>query len=393
MTGGWSIFLALSAAAMFVGGMIGTWFAATGALKNPDSRIWLVGLGVAIAVFGLFCLLSLFQSRVRLFQDRIEVEELTSVRIMKRDEIRGWRLLPTSPPVYVFEPTDSARRSVKVAKMFRLDVEFTDWVYSLPNLDVVDAQASKAEILSDTNLGATPGDRMETLARSKRIARVVNFATYAAITWGWFYPRPYELAIAALVVLPWIAVWVMKRSCGLIRSDQFRNDKHPDVAIPLIMPGMILTLRSVTDYNVIHSPWVAVLTMCIAGAFFLSTFGADSSIRGKVGSIIGLAVWSLAFGYGATVETNVLLEHSRGTGYPAIVEGKHVSTGKRTTYVLQLSAWGPLTKPDELEVSRATYEPIERGDTVCLSLRRGPLGVEWYSMRAWQRGGQPAACR
>ena len=82
MTGGWSIFLALSAAAMFVGGMIGTWFAATGALKNPDSRIWLVGLGVAIAVFGLFCLLSLFQSRVRLFQDRIEVEELTSVRIM-----------------------------------------------------------------------------------------------------------------------------------------------------------------------------------------------------------------------------------------------------------------------------------------------------------------------
>ena len=65
---------------------------------------------------------------------------------------------------------------------------------------------------------------------------------------------------------------------------------------------------------------------------------------------------------------------------------KHVSRGKTTSYNLSLGPWGPIGKPNRLRVGRATYDPIQPGDILLIDLRKGALRVNWYVMRAWQRG-------
>jgi long-subunit acyl-CoA synthetase (AMP-forming) len=74
------------------------------------------------------------------------------------------------------------------------------------------------------------------------------------------------------------------------------------------------------------------------------------------------------------------------TTYTVTVNSKRIRRGKTTKFLLDLGPWGPKMKSNTLRVGRATYEPIQPGDTVILDLRRGALDVNWYLMRSWQRG-------
>jgi hypothetical protein len=390
-SGGWLIFLTLCGLLLAIGGTIGAWFAATAVLRNSQSRLWLVGLGLAFGALGVYLLLSTFRSRVVLFPDRIEIEELTRTAVMSREEIRGWRLLAASPPGLVLVPRDPGRRSVKIAQVFRPDPEFSEWLFTLPNLDSEDARTSKIEIRNDVRLGATPGQRMKSLAKGRRFATALTVVGSIAALWGFVYPKPYDLTIAVLAALPWIAVEVVRRSRGLFRVDQNRNDSHPNVAIPYIFPGMVLMLRSMFDYNIVSSSAVAWFSIGIGGLLCLSAFAADSTMRENVVNAVALAALSLPYGYGVAIEANSLLDYSSETGYTANVEGKRIVRGKATTYELELGPWGPNARPNKLRVSPATFNPIQRGDVVCLALKRGALGVNWYFMRAWQRGDQPGS--
>ncbi|HSU33268.1 MAG TPA: hypothetical protein VLJ11_18725 [Bryobacteraceae bacterium] len=146
-------------------------------------------------------------------------------------------------------------------------------------------------------------------------------------------------------------------------------------------PGLVLGLRSLLDYNIFPSPVVAWFTIGLGGLVCLAAFVVDRSLRGKIGTLIGLLVFSSAYGYGTAIEANALLDHSTGDTYLAHVEGKHIVSGRTTTYNLDLGPWGPKTKSSKLDVTRAMYNTIERGDLVYLTLKRGALGVNWYFMR------------
>ena len=345
-----------------------------------------MGLCLVFAVLGIYCLLSTLRSRIVLFPDRIQVEQLSRTEVLDREDLRGWRSLPTSPPGLVLVPRDARRRPVKVAQLFRLDTEFAHWLDTLPRLDSADLRRSKAEIRNNARLGATPRERMQKLAESKRLEKVLAVIGSLVAAWGLLYPRPYELAIVALASLPWIALEIVRRSGGLFRVDAKRNDAHPNVAVAFMFPGLVLGSRSLLDYNVFLSPVAAWFTIGIGGLVFLAAFVVDRSVRGKVGTLIGLLVFSLAYGYGIAIEANALLDRSTGVTYVANVEGKHIVSGRATTYNLDLGPWGPKTKSSKLRVNRATYRNIERGDIVYLTMRRGALGVNWYFMRQWEIG-------
>ncbi len=369
--------------------MVGAWFLAAAPPSNNSSRFLIIGLCFAFAALGVYCILSTLRSRVVLFADRIEVEDLTRTVALKREEIRGWRSLATSPPGYVFVPKDASRRSVKIAQTFPLDVEFGEWLYTLPSLDAKDARESKAEIRNDTRLGATPGERMKKLTKGKRLAGLLTWIGILAIFWGLIYPRPYEFVVVILAAMPWIAIQVVRKSEGLFRIDTTPKDSHPNVAVPLMFPGMVLVLRSVVDYNVFQSLSVAWLATGIGGLLCFAAYKADPTVGRKIGTIIVMLVFSVAYGYGLVIETNVLLDHFHETRYTPNVQGKHIVSGKTTSYDLDLGPWGPETKPNSLRVRRETFDAVQSGDVVFLGLMRGALGVNWYFMIAAQRGDEP----
>ena len=100
----------------------------------------------------------------------------------------------------------------------------------------------------------------------------------------------------------------------------------------------------------------------------------------------------LTYGFGAVTQANALLDRSPGISYSVIVQGKHINHGKHTSYYLKLSPWGPQTRTSELRVSRDIYDPIQCGDVALLVLQKGAFGLNWYYLRAWQRGENPYPC-
>jgi hypothetical protein len=392
-SGFWQVALVITGIVFGAGAIVATWFASVGHIAPPSSRFLLIGVCVLLALGGAYCFLYTIKSKVVLFPDRISIEDLTRTRVIPRHQIRGWRILPTNPTCLVLEPSDITGRKAKIALTFPLDDDFEQWLDPLPCLDAEEESTSDEEITNDRRLGENPADRTAALARGRRLAKMLTVASMAVCGWAFLYPRPYVPAIVALIVLPWVAIEILRRSNGLFRVDERRNDAHPSVAIALMFPPLILAVRSVLDYNVLQSASSFLMYASIGGvlAFLAAKFDTTLWARKPIFAIF--CVIGFAYGFGAVTEGNALLDRSPGTSYSATVEGKHVSHSKRTSYHLKLGPWGHETKPSDLEVSRATYDPIECGDVALLTLRRGAFGLNWYYLGAWQRGENPSPCK
>jgi hypothetical protein len=220
------------------------------------------------------------------------------------------------------------------------------------------------------------------------MAAILTVITSVASLWGFVFPAPYTLTIAILTACPWIILELVRTSAGLFRVDAGRDDPHPTVAVAFIGPSMVLGLRAVVDFNVLLSPAVWSFSLGISALLLVAILVADPSRRKDAGGSCAIGLFGLAYGYGVAIEANTLLDHSSPTTYAVRVEDKYVSRGKTTTYNLKLGPWGPKPKSNTLQVSRATYEPVHAGDVVVLDLRRGALGINWYSMRMWHRGNE-----
>ncbi len=378
---------------MFVAaGLAGASFSVIEHFDSWGARALTLSLSFLSLLGGAYCFFYVSKSVVLLFADRISIEDVTGTKEFYRRELRGWRLLRTSPVCLLLQPSDKGIRSVKIGLTFPIDEQFEEWLEPLPCLDAEETAASEKEIADDQRLSESPSDRALALARGKRRGRYLTGISIVICIWAILYPAPYLPLMVALLFLPWIGLEIVRRSGGLFRIDERLNDAHPSVATAVIFPPMALLLRSVLDYNVLQSTRAVVLYAAVGGALVLIAMRFDPTLRLKKFSVVAFCLIGLAYGFGAVIEINILLDRSAGTRYSAIVQGKHVSHGKRTTYHLKLEPWGPETKPNDLEVHRATYDPIACGDVAVLTVRKGALGVNWYYLSAWQRGEETRPC-
>lgn len=378
---------------VFTVGAVGAWFTLIGHTATPSSRLLQMSFCVLFALSGAFCFLYTIKSKVVLFPDRISIEHFTGTRVMSRRQIRDWRILPTNPTCLLLQPSEDGVKKAKVALTFPLDDQFEQWLEPLPCLDTEEESASEEEIANDGRLGDNPADRKAALVRGKSLAKKLTIASTVVCGWAWFYPTPYMPVIVSLIALPWVGIEILRRSNGLFRVDERRNDAHPTVALALMFPPLILALRSLLDYNVLQSASAFLLYASIGGllVFFAAKF--DPTLWARKPIFGTFCAIGFAYGFGVVTEANALLDRSIGTSYSAIVQGKHITNSKRVSYHLELSPWGPTTKPDDLEVSRATYDPIECGDSAVITLRRGALGLNWYYLNSSRHGEDSKPCK
>jgi hypothetical protein len=87
---------------------------------------------------------------------------------------------------------------------------------------------------------------------------------------------------------------------------------------------------------------------------------------------------ALAYGYGAVVAYNCVFDTATPHVYPATVLNKHTSSGKTTTYYLEVGPWGPRVAAEDVTVTEETYDHIMPGDSVRIYQSPGRLGVPWF---------------
>lgn len=110
------------------------------ALAGPQVRVsWLVP-GI-LPIGGIFAMLQDAKYRVVLSADSIEVQNLVSTRVLRRDEILGRRLLQRyrrkSSQVIELVPR-GAQRPLAVNLVLKTDSAFWEWMDTVPDLDAPD---------------------------------------------------------------------------------------------------------------------------------------------------------------------------------------------------------------------------------------------------------------
>jgi len=356
------------------------WAAFMDPAEELSLRILLAGLGLLFLCGGMYAPLCVFRAKVVLYADRMLIVTPFTTKLLHLNELNGWRTMRNG---FAFHCKETRSRTVNMSAIFPLDREFMEWLGHLRCLDLEDAKASERKILDDERLGNTISERNETLEKGLKRTKVLNGVSIVTFLWVLFYPRPYIPLMLVLLALPWVAAEMMRRSNGLVRADEFRNDAHPNVALALLMPGCGLGLRGVLDYDVLGSGLAVIWAVAIMAALSFATFLGDPTIRQKIGSTMGFIMCIAFYAYGATIEINGMRSRPEQTTYLAVIQHKRIDTSQHTRYQLELGPWGPKTGENDLEVSKDAYAAIQPRDMAVLTVKTGLLGVRWYSLSSW----------
>lgn len=366
-------------AAAILGGCIGLWFATTES-KTYSSAITLLVLCVTSVVFGAYCILSAVRSCVVLSADRIEDRGVLWTRELARHQILGRRFQQgrNAPGSLVLIPRDDGRK-IKIPQVLKTDAAFEQWIESLPDLDAQDLKASEEEIAGGAEGSSLREGRLDELANGRKLATWLKAATYVIAGWGWIYPQPYDLVVTLLILLPWLAVVIVARSDGIFRIDQRRNDAHPSVGVLFLMPGLVLTMRVLNDMHVVAWKPALYLAIGIGLLLWMAAAKVDASLRTRPATLVLAFLITLAYGYGAGLEINQLLDHSAATVYSGRVMGKHISSGsKHTNYDLEVNSPDLDAFNGNLSVPSSLYHSVAVGDSICATVKRGALNIQWF---------------
>jgi len=385
---GYRIFLSLLGVLIMVPACLGIWYFGTGhETQGARDTVMMVSVCFLFVLLGAYLIGSLLRFQVTLRADAIEVQNCFTSRTLPRAEIEGFRILPTQyVATMVLIPRESHQKKLKFSQMLRTDDAFKEWFAGLRNLDTAELAESKAQLEADLSAEPSAGPTTEVaadrLAQAKKVANAATVAAFAAMVWGWFFPRPYPVVIAVLGALPLVAIVLLARSRGIYQIEGRRNDAHPSLAVVFLLPTVTLALRAIQDVQLLE--WKPLLSRVILGALVLTAIIArsDRGLRVRYGVILLFFVFSAVYAYGAIVQANALLDNSAPQTYEVVVTGKHVTTGRSTTYYLRLAAWGPQTDASDVTVGRRLYNVIEPGQTVCADLRAGALRIPWYTVFA-----------
>ncbi|MGE5321480.1 MAG: hypothetical protein ACM3SW_01365 [Actinomycetota bacterium] len=356
-----------------------TWYLISNDHAHNPAGTWVpVGIFTFITLFGLYLLWAVPKYRIVLYPDRIELREFLRPRILLRDEIQGRRTKDGSDSGgnIILVPRGGGREFT-IEATFSVDAGFWQWIESLPDLDAIDLRDSREKILAAPEGTPAREERREAFGRARSFSRIAIGATVAAGLWAWFFPQVYSLAV--LACLPWLTVFILCRSKGLFRIFTGRNDAHPDMTFPFVVPGVVLMACC---FGVHMLDWEPLLVFSAALGLVLWSAAAvaDSSLLKDRTNFILMLLFTALYGFGASREANALLDRSPGAIYRASVVGKHTQTGKSTSYYLELGSWGPDMRMGDESVPSTFYSSVNTGDKVCVVLRQGALRVPWYAV-------------
>jgi hypothetical protein len=207
-----------------------------------------------------------------------------------------------------------------------------------------------------------------------RITRWVGYGlAFGSFALG-FYDmlRPNLLAAAFLLTVPLALLALIIGSPTSFETTYRRSNGKRGINGLVVFPFVAMIFPNI--YHAQLNPMLPLVPAVVA-AVVLAPLAWLAMSRMFL-TLIGCAA---AYGYGATAMVDIQFDTSVGTVFSAPVLGKYASHGRSTSYHLNLPAWGPRTQPDSIEVSSSTYNALNEGDTVCITLHPGVLSLPWFT--------------
>lgn len=314
--------------------------------------------------------------------DKIFTVSTFSNRQLLFNEIKGYRI---TDQYILIESNNEHRKKIKVSTYFGKADEIVEWLSAnYSDLDLVQAYQEKEEILNNEEYGWSSAQREEELIKAHKTSKILNWTGGLIGAWTLFLANPYEYAIIASIIFPIICIIALKHFKGLIRIDERKDTAYPTIFWAIFPASMALCLRGLLDFNIFDYSNIWTPSLLIALTYIaLVTIGNKEFKFVKAKdylTIIGFSIFMFGYGYGAVVTLNCMYDESEPETFNATILEKRISSGKSTTYYLELTPWGQQKEIDEVSVSKDLYSRLEKNDKVTINFMKGHFDIPWFEV-------------
>lgn len=380
---GWAVFIYIIAPLLI--GLFG-WvlvFPFLPTLKNsmdPNVYWFLASLSFVMIVLIILGLIDTVKSKFIINNDELSTVGVFLNRRLMLSEVKGYRV--TKEFIFI-ESNNMNRGRLKISRYFGNTHEIVEWLSeNYHDLDTVQADREKQEILQNQELGWTVEEREGKLLTARKTAKILNCVGAIIGAWTIFWAEPYEYSIIASIVFPILCLIVLKYYNGLIRLDETNSANYPTLFFGIFISTVGLFLRAFLDYTIFDYSKIWMPSLSIAlGYVAILILGNKEFQFNKAKDIliiIILSVFMFGYGYGAVVTLNGVYDQSESEVFKAQVLNKRVSSGKLTTYYLELSPWGPQKNVDEVSASKELFNRLEKNDRVTINFNKGQFDIPWF---------------
>jgi len=224
-------------------------------------------------------------------------------------------------------------------------------------------------------------------AQLKRMIAAGNVAAIALGLWTIFIPTQlYTVGLSLCVLLPLWALALEIRTRGALGFEERRGRRYPlSLATILVLPALALAVRAGIDLNFESYPPLIVTAVLTALAVFTLFWRFDPQLRGDFNQGVTIAIFAIAYCYGALAFADVMLDASSGHDTQTVIDRKriHVSGGPKGSSVRYQVKVDPDASPagaNWINVRPDLWESFHQGDTVCVHIGAGLFATRWYAV-------------
>jgi hypothetical protein len=224
-------------------------------------------------------------------------------------------------------------------------------------------------------------------ARLRRIIATGNVAAAVVALWTIFFPAwlsTFNLWVC--VLLPLCALALDMRTRGTLGFEARRGRRSPfSLATIVLLPAAALAARAMSDLNFESYKPLIVAAVLTAGIIFAAFYRFDPQLKGDRNQCATIAMFALAYSYGAVAFADVVFDPSLGHDTQTVIRDRriHVSGGVKGSSVWHQVKVDPDASPagsNWIDIPPNLWDSFHRGDAVCVHVGAGLLGIPWYAV-------------
>jgi len=343
----------------------------SGALLIPAVLCALIAVGICANLF----------KRIAILTDNdVTYTCVWGSRDLEKSNIKGFRV---GEKAIFIEPLQDGYKKIIIRDYFSLG-QSNQLIASLrakyTDLNKVEFEESKEEILHDNAFGATEDEREAALKTRRQYVRVYSFGGIGLFFFNTIFPDSNVMLLVAELIYPLIGIALLAYGKGLVRLFAKKNSAYPSLFIGLLFSSLVPVIAAnldakILDFSNAWTPAIVVFAVMCAVLYYFAVKVAQAPLGGQVAFILIVAA---GYGFGSVLLANNLFDQSPAQTYTATVTDRYVHNGKSTSYHIVLGEWGQNHGQENISVSSSVYGRVAVGSQVNVKLKKGFFNIPWF---------------